>query len=201
MRTDVMSRRGFLALAGAGTLSAMTFPALALTQREAEQLINKVVDEVNAVINSGKSEEAMYRDFERIFRKYADVDIIAASSLGVARRKATPAQVRAFTDAFTHYISRKYGKRFREFIGSEIKVRRSTKTKRGWLVTSEVKLKGREPFAVDWQVSDASGRPKMFDLIIEGISLLRTEREEIGQMLDARRGDLDRLIADLRAYK
>lgn len=198
MPTDAWNRRQIMTLLAAAGVSNLSAPAFALSQSDAEGLIGRLVGEIQRVINSGKSESAMLRDFERIFAKYADVPVIAASSLGIARRSATPAQMRAYTAAFQGYISRKYGKRFREFIGSEIKVTKSRKTKRGYLVTSTVKLRGQAPFVVEWQVSDASGRNKMFDLIIEGISMLRLEREEIGQMLDRRGGDINKLIAHLK---
>ena len=96
-------------------------------------------------------------------------------------------------------MSRKYGKRFREFIGAKIEVTKSQKSKRGYLVDSNVTFKGKRPFLVQWQVSDASGRDRMFDIIIEGISMLRLEREEIGAMLDRRGGDINKLIAHLKS--
>ena len=66
-------------------------------------------------------------------------------------------------------------------------------------MNSTANLPGSSPFALDWQVSDKSGASKMFNIYIEGISLLATERTEIGAMLDKRNGDLNRLIADLKA--
>ena len=61
---------------------------------------------------------AMFGEFEKIFDKYADVDIIARATLGADARRASAAQLRAFSDAFGSYLARKYGRRFREFIGS-----------------------------------------------------------------------------------
>jgi len=52
---------------------------------------------------------------------------------------------------------------------------------------------------VDFHVYDRPGRPVFFNLIVEGVNMLVSERQEIGAMLDQRGGDLDRLIADLRA--
>lgn len=198
MRIDALTRRQLIAVMAAGGGTLVAAPVVALSKTEAEALVTRVSDDIKRVINSGKSEAAMIRDFENLFARYADVNVIAQSSLGVARRSASPAQIRAYVGAFQGYIARKYGKRFREFIGAEIEVVRSIRTKRGYLVTSNVKLRGRAPFAVEWQVSDASGRTKAFDLIIEGISMLRLEREEIGQMLDRRGGSMDKLVAHLR---
>jgi len=185
-------------LAALMLLPVLAMPASAISKAEAESLINKLSAEILSIINSGKSENSMFRDFEKMFGRYADVPTIARSSLGVARRSASASQMRSYQKAFAGYISRKYGKRFREFIGSTITVTKSQKTKRGYLVTSRVKFVGSTAFVVEWQVSDASGKDKMFDLIIEGISMLRLEREEVGQMLDRRGGDVNKLIGHLK---
>jgi phospholipid transport system substrate-binding protein len=194
-----MSRRSVLALGAAWALVALhARPAAALTASEAGELISRAVADITRVINSGKSEAAMYADFERIFRQYADVPTIARSTLGPDARRASAAQLAAFSDAFAGYMARKYGKRFREFIGGQITVRSASAVKSFFEVQATADLRGEAPFAVTFLVSDRSGRDLFFDLLIEGISLLKTERTEIGAMLDSRRGDIDRLTWDLR---
>jgi len=165
---------------------------------EARALIDRAVGEINGVINSGQSETAMYAAFEQIFARYADVAIIAQSALGVAARQASPAQMKAFTASFQTYISRKYGRRFREFIGGKIEVIGAQQVKSFYEVISTAYLRGEAPFEVRFQVSDRSGRDLFFNIIIEGVNMLASERTEIGALLDARRGNLDQLIADLR---
>lgn len=190
----LLTRRHFLA-AGTCVAALPALPALALTSGQASSLVSKMVAEINTVISSGKSESSMYREFERIFRKYGDTPLIAANALGVDGRRATNTQKKAFTDAFTGYISRKYGKRFREFIGGRIEVQSVRSIRRGFEVRCTAFLRGTDPFEVAFHVSDSN---KFYNLFIEGVDMLLTERSEIGAMLDARRGDIDRLIADLR---
>jgi phospholipid transport system substrate-binding protein len=193
------SRRMFLAgLAGFSLAPLGATAAIALTKTDAEALINRLVKDIFVVINSGKPEARMYVDFERVFSRYADVPIIARYSLGVDWRSATAAQKKAYVEAFRGYISRKYGKRFREFIGSEIKVTNAKQVKQGYLVESVVTFQGQPPFIVEWQVSDKSGKNMMFNLYIEGINMLATERTEIGAMLDKRRGNVNKLIEFLK---
>ena len=60
-------------------------------------------------------------------------------------------------------------------------------------------LRGEAPFNVTFLVSDRSGSDRFFNLFIEGVNMLLTERTEIGAMLDRRGGDIDKMIADLRA--
>ncbi|MGR3316192.1 MlaC/ttg2D family ABC transporter substrate-binding protein [Roseovarius indicus] len=190
-------------LLGAGlattTALALPLPALALNDATARALIDKVVAEINRVIASGKSLGGMIQDFESIFARYADVNIIAQSTLGADSRRASAAQMRAFTDAFRGYIARKYGKQFRQFVGGRIEVQGVRQVKSWHEVISTVYLRGEAPFEVRFLVSDRSGRDLFFDMLIEGVSLRLSERTEIGAMLDARRGNIDALIQDLRS--
>jgi len=192
---NALTRRGFLITTGAALLAG---PAFALTTKQAEALIDKVVARINSVINSGKSERAMYGEFEKLFAQYGDVRFIAAKTLGPPARSASKAQMNAYSKAFQGYMARKYGKRFREFIGGQIIVRDARKVKSFYEVKTTAILKGTAPFDVSFFVSDKSGKDLFFDMRIEGISLVNSEKQEIGAMLEKRGGNLDRLIADLK---
>lgn len=193
------TRRSFIATAtAAAALLVLPVRGFALNDGQARSLVDSLVGEINTVIDSGKSETAMYGEFERIFRKYADLPYIAAYAMGVDARRASSSQKKAFTDAFTGYISRKYGKRFREFIGGRLEVQGVKAVKSFYQVRTIAHLRGEAPFEVDFHVSDRSGKDLFFNMYIEGINMLLTEREEIGAMLDRRKGNIDQMIADLR---
>ena len=172
-------------------------PAWALSEAQARKLVDAVVRDINAVINSGKSEAGMIADFEQIFGRYADVPIMARYALGVESRTATKAQMTRFTKAFSGYISRKYDKRFREFIGGKIEVKSARAINAGYEIRCTAFLRGESPFEVTFLVSGKSGQDKFFNMFIEGINLLLTERTEIGALLDRRGGNIDQLTADL----
>ncbi|MDV4144950.1 MULTISPECIES: MlaC/ttg2D family ABC transporter substrate-binding protein [Shimia] len=194
------TRRMFLGGVAASGLVALTpARALALSDAQATQLVDRVVADINKVIASGGSLSQMISQFERIFARYADVPIIARSALGVDARRASSGQLRAYTSAFQGYIARKYGKRFEEFVGGEITVQGTRQVKSFHEVRASVKLRGQSPFQVNFLVSDKSGKPRFFDMIIEGISLRLSEKEEIGAMLDRRKGNIDQLVADLKS--
>ena len=198
-----LTRRQVLSLALAGGV-AISLPlgqpraAWALDVGQARGLIDDVVGEINRVINSGGSEAAMLKQFEALFVRYADVPVIARSVLGPAGRQASPAQIAAFTEAFQGYISRKYGRRFREFIGGRIEVADARAVKSYFEVITTAFLRGEAPFEVRFQVSDKSGRLLFFNIIIEGVNMLASERTEIGAMLDRQGGNIDSLIAELQ---
>lgn len=197
--TSVLSRRRFAAGLALGTVAfALPMRAAALTVDQARAMIDKAVADINAVIASGKAEGAMIADFERIFVKYADVPVIARSALGPAAKQASKAQMASFTKAFQGYISRKYGRRFREFIGGTIEVTDAKPVKSYYEVISIARLKGEAPFDLRWHVSDKSGSLRFFNLIIEGVNMLASERAEIGAMLDKQKGDIGALTAALK---
>ena len=198
-----LSRRQVLGLGVAGAVLAslpLIAPraAWALDVGQARGLIDDVVGEINRVINSGGSEAAMLKQFEALFVRYADVPVIARSVLGPAGRQASPAQISGFTKAFQGYISRKYGRRFREFIGGRIEVADARAVKSYYEVITTAFLRGEAPFEVRFQVSDKSGRLLFFNIIIEGVNMLASERTEIGAMLDRQGGNLDALITELQ---
>lgn len=192
------TRRGFLGLLAGGAVLVAARPVLAVTPDAAKAMIQQAVDSVYGVINSGLPEPAMYGKFTGVFARYADVPVIARSCLGPAARQVSAAELAAYTDAFTGYIGRKYGKRFNEFVGGKITVGDAKPLKSFVSVSSTAYLNGQEPIAVDWHVSDKSGQVKFFNLIVEGVNMLSTERAEIAALLARRKGDVSALAADLQ---
>lgn len=198
MVSDVKRRTVLTGLGASFVAASVPGSAVALTTSEARSLIDTVVGEITRVINSGGSESRMLRQFEQIFERFANTAVIAIRVLGADARSASQEQLRAFTTAFRGYISRKYGRRFREFIGGRIEVDSARAVKSWHEVQTTAHLQGEAPFRIDFLVKEAGGRNLFFDMVIEGISLTKVEREEIGAMLDRRRGNLDQLISDLR---
>ncbi len=196
----ILTRRGFATVLLSGlALAALPRQAHALTAEGAKSLVDKTVADINAIISSGKSESAMLGDFEKLFARYADVSTIARSALGPAARQASAAQITGFTKSFQGYISRKYGRRFREFVGGRIEVNEARAVKSYFEVVTTAYLSGESPFEVRFHVSDKAGKSLFFNIIIEGVNMLASERTEIGALLDQRGGDLDRLIADMKS--
>lgn len=197
------SRRAVLAGGSAIGIAAvlpLAGPANALSTSQASGLIQQVVDEVLKIVNSNASQGQALASFERMFARYADVGVIARSVLGPPWRSASQSQQSQFVSAFQGYLARKYGSEFREFRGAQMQI---TGTKdhgdKGVVVSSVVSFPGSAPVSVDWQVSDRSGSPKMFNMFIEGVSMLSTERSEVRALLEANRNNIDGLINALKS--
>ena len=191
-RRRFMFSTTFLAVSSAATVGWAT------DAKDAEVLVANLVDDINAVISSGSSELVMVKQFEEIFKLYADVPTIARYALGNDARALSKSQMEKFTKIYSVYVSHKYGRRFREFIGGKIVVQKSRPIKSFFEVETLAHLKGWEPFTVSFLVSNRSGKLLFFNMFIEGINMLLSERTEIGAMLDKRRGDIQRVMEDLQ---
>lgn len=194
-----LSRRTILtAVAATALLPLVPHRAQALTTAQASGFVEQVATEITRIINSGQSETTMIGDFERMMARYADMPTISQSVLGPPARSASRSQLSAFSDAFRAYMARKYGRRFREFIGGTVTVAGAQDTGRYVEVISTVNLRGDAPFEVRFRVWDRSGQPLFIDLLIEGVSLVISERSEIGSVMDRNGGSIDATIQTLR---
>jgi phospholipid transport system substrate-binding protein len=95
-------------------------------------------------------------------------------------------------------MARKYGRRFREFVGGTVTVRGAQDTGRFVEVISIVTIPGEAPFEVRFRVWDRSGQPLFIDMLIEGVSLVISERSEVGSILDRNGGSVDAATQALR---
>jgi len=193
------SRRTFL-VAGASTAALASLgalPAHASVQR-AEQLIQALIGDVMRIVNSGKSSARVLKDFEEIFTSYADVPRISQSILGPPWRSASNAEKQAFMKSLRAYLARKYGKRFDEAKGTKIDIVSSQDFgRKGVLVKTMISTDVWEPYPVEWQVIEAGSQPKFFNLIVEGVKLLSTEKSQIRALYDRNGGSIAKLNAAL----
>lgn len=195
------SRRGVLAGALALAAAALVPSALwAQATERAQALVASLSEAFIALLRLGRSDAQLYGDFERLLARYGDMPVVAASVLGPPWRSASAAQKAAFVAAFQAYLARKYGRQFRDYQDASIAVVRARDAgNAGVLVETRFTRPGRELYRVEWQVSERGGAAKVINLIIEGVSMLTNERAEVGALLEAEGGSIDRLTAQLRA--
>ncbi len=195
------TRRRLLVSGGVIALVAATpMRAAATATDRAQALVTGLSAELLSLVNSGRPEAQIYAGFEQILVRYGDMPAVAASVLGPPWRNASAAQRQAFVAAFQAYLSRRYGRQFREYQNAQINVVRVRDAGNSGVLVQTVVVRPNQPdINVEWQVSERSGSAKVVNLIIEGVSMLANERAEIGAMLEAQRGSIDGLIGAMRA--
>jgi len=203
-RRDLLNRTALAVVVG---ITAGLAPSLshALSEDEAKAHVRRTIDEIlTLVVGPGDGASKAPR-LLAIMERRAAMPQIARFAAGVAWRGMEPDQQTRFVAAFGKFIARVYAGRFQEYAGGgkpgeAFKMGRVIDAgRKGMLVKTSIIRTGAAPVVVEWLVTDRPGRIVIADIVIEGVSMLITQREEIGSMLEAHGGNVDKLIADLAA--
>ena len=196
MNNSPMTRRTALgAFSGAVLVTAV--PAWALSPSEAEAVVTKMIDDINTQVLGASSQARGAAAFEAALLKYADVNAISRYVLGASGRGVSRGDMNKFSDAYIGYLSSKYSRRFGDFSGSDISVLSAQKVKSFIKVNAQARLASGTKVNVEFLVSDKSGSTRVFNIFVEGVNLLLTERTEVGALLEARGGSIAQLTKDL----
>ncbi|MEM8842370.1 MAG: ABC transporter substrate-binding protein [Pseudomonadota bacterium] len=183
-----------------GLMTAGGGAVRALESDAAKAHVQASVDDVMAIVRSSEDTDAKAKALEAVMENRAAMPQIARFSAGLAWRDMTDDQKERFTKAFSHMISVVYARRFQTYSGETVTLGDvDDGGRRGLIVSSLVSQTSGAPIAVDWLVSDRPGRTVIADIIIENVSMLLTQRDEIAGMLKNNNGDIDALIDQLEA--
>lgn len=198
-----ISRRAMIAGLSGVALSAIAQPAVAVSKQAARSHIQTTVREIVAILNKAAGGPVGAPALRKIMARRSNMARIAQFCAGRAWRDMNEGQRKRYIEAFAHYISVTYARRFNDFSGTpEITVGRIVDAgSKGVLVASPIVMPNGKRYNVEWLVSDRSGTVEIVDLVIERISLAATQRDEIGAMLDKRGGNIDALIKALASTK
>ncbi|MFO7856693.1 MAG: ABC transporter substrate-binding protein [Paracoccaceae bacterium] len=193
-----IDRRRMLSLivAAGAALTAGAPPAAAIAPEEAERFVANIADELTELVQSELSPREQAERFREIFVRDAALEQIQRFVMGVAWRDMSDEQKSRFREAFLDYVANTYTDLLLDYEGQTLDVRDSSDFgDKGVLVFA--KVSGDGPVS-EWLVSDRGGDgPKLVDITAEGVSLLRSQRQEFAAMLEKRNGDIDRFISDL----
>ena len=193
------SRRSIL-MAG---LAAMTIAgghhAWALNEGQAKAHVEATINDLRALLRTEGTATSRAPELRRIMEERANLPRLAQFSAGRTWREMDADQRTRFVIAFSTFVSETYARRFDEYSGDpQIAVGRAIDAgRKGILVETPIAQPDGQPITVSWLVSDRGGRVEIVDLVIEGISMAATQRDEIAQMLKTRNGDIEQLIDDL----
>ena len=137
--------------------------------------------------------------FRELFEADFDGPGIARFVLGRYWRSASPQEQQEFLKLFDDYVVFVYGTRLANFNGESFKVRGSRTEESGVIVSSDIISPGGEaPIKIDWRLVTDNGAFKINDIIIEGISMMVTQRSEFASVIQRHVGQLSGLLELMR---
>ena len=174
-------------------------PGKANEVKLAEAFVENLGSNIIQVVNEEITVKEKQRKLLELFQNNANTMTIARAALGSKWRTLSAVTRLDFANAFTDYLVKKYGKQFDEFRGASLVLERSVDAgKRGVLVNTRLIMPGTSPVSIKWQVWQKTDSFKLIDIIIEDISMLTMEREEIKNRLTVQKGSIQSLINDLQ---
>jgi phospholipid transport system substrate-binding protein len=152
------------------------------------------------VLTSRKSDADRESQFRILFDEGFDVPAISRFVLGPYWATASEPQRQEFIKLFETFVVRAYAIRFSAFVGQQLTIRGSRSDgDKGAVVQSQiVGASGGPPVLVDWRVSHSDQRYNITDIMVAGVSMALTERQEFASVIQRSGGELEGLLKLLR---
>jgi phospholipid transport system substrate-binding protein len=166
--------------------------------KQAAQFLNKLASETLAVLGDQRiSLDAREAKVRELLRQNFDLEKIGRFVLGKAWRRTAPEQRAEYQRLFSEFVLRTYARRLGGYAGESFKiVKTGPLGKRDALVSTEIGRPAGPPLLAGWRIRGGPNGFKILDVIVEGISMIATQRSEFGALVS--RQGVDGLIEALR---
>ena len=197
MRRAVLVGLAVLAL---GLAAPVARAADAYPQEAASFVSSLGADAIQTITQPNLSEGERISRFRTLFVKGFDIPAIARFVLGRYWRTASPEQQQEFMRLFENMVVQTYAQRFRDYSGQQLKVTGAREEGDGRAIVSSqiVQPSGGQPVRIDWRVAKGQGGDKIYDVIVEGVSMSVTEQQDFGSVIQRQGNGVDGLMAQLR---
>lgn len=195
----MMTRRPFFALVLALPLALGALrSAGAQPAAGASAFVQQTGREIVQIVNGPGSAEDKRPRMQQVIDRVVDVDEIARFCLGANWRRATPEQQQTYLHLFHDVLLNNITSKIGDYQGVQFTIGRSAPRGETTVVSTVVERPNNPPANVDWIISEASGRPKIVDVVAEGTSLRLTQRSDYAAFLNRNSGSIDALIGAMR---
>jgi phospholipid transport system substrate-binding protein len=195
------NRRTFLVLIAASLLPAASrlfCPAWAQAGGHASDFVRGIGDKLVAVVNGPGSERDKRERLTQIIDSGVDVDGVARFCLGRFWRNASPEQQKHYVELFHQVLVNNITSKLGDYQGVRFTVGRTQQREDNDVVSTVVERPNSPPTNVDWIISNASGSPKIIDVVAEGTSLRLTQRSDYASYLSRNNNNIDALLNAMR---
>ena len=168
-----------------------------------KQFIQEVVDEVKKVLAETNSKEFKTKKLSEMALKTVDIKGVAYYSLGNYRKELSDEQLKEYLSLFEKYFLKSFTSRLTDYSEPKIEVLSTEVLNPKYTIVKSLLLGTDKKPAVniEWRVYTKNpDKPLIRDLIIEGLSLARTQKEEFSSVIEANNGDITKLFITLKEF-
>ena len=168
-----------------------------------KQFIQEVVDEAKQVLVATNSKEYKTKKLSEMALQTVDIKGVAYYSLGNYRKKLNEEQMKEYLVLFEKYFLKSFTSRLTDYSDPKIDVLSTDVLNPKYTIVKSILLATDKKPAVniEWRVYTKNpDKPLIRDLIIEGLSLARTQKEEFASVIETNNGDITKLFITLKEF-
>ena len=170
---------------------------------EPDVFVQSTVNRASKILSEDISKEKKMKELQIIAKDTVDIVGIGFYTLGSARKNLDDNQKKKYGILFQDYFLKSFSSRLAEYTNPEIDVKSKEVLNENYTIVNSL-LKGtdqRPEVKIDWRIYTKNpDKPLIRDLIIEGLSLARTQKEEFASILNTNNGDINALFKTLEEF-
>ena len=168
-----------------------------------KEFISEIVDEAKKILIETNSQEFKEKKLSEIALKAADIDGIGYYTLGKYRKGMSDGELEEYSALFKKYFLKSFTSRLTDYSDPKIEVTGvDVLSPKYTIVKSLLLATDKKPeVKIDWRVYTKNpDKPLIRDLIVEGLSLARTQKEEFASVIESNNGDVKQLFITLQKF-
>tara|TARA_B100000902_G_scaffold207650_1_gene197739 strand:+ start:75 stop:659 length:585 start_codon:yes stop_codon:yes gene_type:complete len=170
---------------------------------EPDVFVQSTVNRASQILSKNISKEQKIEELKTIARETVDIKGVGFYSLGSARKNLNDNQKKQYLDLFENYFLKSFSSRLAEYTNPEIDVKSKELLNENYTIVNSLLIATTErpEVKIDWRIYTKNpNNPQIRDLIIEGLSLARTQKEEFASILNSNDGDINALFKTLEEF-
>ena len=170
---------------------------------EPDVFVQSTVNRASAVLSKDISKEEKINELKLIAKETVDIKGVGFYSLGAARKNLNDEQKKIYSKLFEDYFLKSFSSRLVDYTNPKINVVSQKKINDKYtIVNSILEATSKRPqVKIDWRIYTKNpDRPLIRDLIVEGLSLARTQKEEFNSIIQNNDGNINALFKTLEEF-
>ena len=170
---------------------------------EPDIFVQSTVNRASEALNNKFSKEEKIAKLKAIANETVDITGIGFYTLGSYRKNINDDQKKEYSNLFKQYFLKSFASRLAEYSNPEIEVLSKKKLNENYTMVGSVLVatEQRPEVKIDWRIYTKNpDNPLIRDLIIEGLSLVRTQKEEFSSIIQSNDGDINALFSTLKEF-
>ena len=170
---------------------------------EPDVFVQSTVNRASAILTKNISKEDKMNELKLIAKDTVDIKGIGLYTLGSFRKSLSESQKNEYSSLFENYFLKTFSSRLSEYTNPKIEVTDKKVLNKNYTIVNSVLVgtSERPEVKIDWRIYTKNpDNPLIRDLIIEGLSLVRTQKEEFSSILNSNNGDINSLFKVLEEF-